>query len=212
MSTFEQFLPSLGSSDGNSVTQYNLYEYIATQDEDTFTGIDINGNTLGLDSTKNLASVYYKGSRLPISDFSFTDDVLTLNFLCNNLDEIIIQELVAFSDDSLSTTPILSGVSSSYEEEIEIITISNFNINNSYTIGVNGGTYSFNNSEISWYLPNVTEDTSHDLTVGVMEPGKELTYSTHSINVVNLVLDGNIDAAINIVDFSNNSSAINWGI
>lgn len=82
----------------------------------------------------------------------------------------------------LVKTPVLLGDTSGVEVSDHIITIDNYDSSLTYSIATSGGSYQRTGNTITWSLPEVTQDTTHQINVYASNAYGENS-STTSLNV-----------------------------
>lgn len=108
-------------------------------------------------------------------------------------------------------TPTLSTNDTGVEFDKHTVTITNYDNNLTYVINVSGGTYIVSGDTISWTLPEVTQTSTHQITVYALNQYTESS-ATASKNVEVLDVPTIADDAYIITDFSLSVYNNQWSI
>jgi len=90
--------------------------------------------------------------------------------------------------DSSSAAPVISGPSSAVELTSPVFNIVNYDSSNTYSVSVPVGTVSRIGDQITWNLPDVSQDYTYQLMVTSTEPGKVSNTTPKNLLVENFVI------------------------
>ena len=103
--------------------------------------------------------------------------------------------------------PTIAGPTTEYELKTILLTITNYNPINTYSVTPSDGSFTRNGDIIYWTLPSVTANTAHNITVEATYLGDSQSTS-YDVTVLNVDVVG--DSAVIITDFTGNDISFGW--